>query len=85
MIVIRVQEQDNNANGYLVCLFLVASRLKQEEFTSDIIQVVLIKIVNVQEMVFIDKSNSGSMLVNFSKWYHISTHSIIHTRWWFHK
>ena len=28
MIVTRVQTQDNNANGYLVCLFQVASRLK---------------------------------------------------------
>ena len=28
MIVIRVQAQDNNANGYLVCLFQMVSRLK---------------------------------------------------------
>ena len=27
-MVIRVQAQDNNANGYLVCLFQVVSRLK---------------------------------------------------------
>ena len=28
---------------------------------------------------------SGSMVANSFKWYHISTHGIIHTRWWFHK
>ena len=28
MIVTRVHEQDNNTNGYLVCLFQVVSKLK---------------------------------------------------------
>ena len=71
MIVIRVQEQDNNANGYLVWWFQMVSRLKKisrsihkwclDQLISDILQMVLIKIANVQEMVFINKSN---------KWFH---------------
>ena len=61
----RVQEQDNNANGYLVWLFQVVSKLDLssgihkwclDQLTNDILQVVLMKIANVQEMVFIDKS-----------------------------
>ena len=70
MIVTRVQEQDNNANGYIVCFFQVVSRLNVfrrihkwclNQLTSDILQVVLMKLANVQEIVFIDKSN---------KWFH---------------
>ena len=62
MIVTRVQAQDNNANGNLVYLFQVVSRLKYihkwclHQPTSDILQVVLMKIANAQEMVVIDKS-----------------------------
>ena len=48
----RVPAQDNNANRYLVCLF---------QLTSDILHMVVMIIANVQEMVFIDKSN---------KWFH---------------
>jgi hypothetical protein len=70
MTVTRVQEQDNNANGYLVCLFQVVSGLKYiikysqvclDQLISDILQVLLMKIANVQEMVLINKSN---------KWFH---------------
>ena len=48
-----------------------------DQLTSDILQVVLMKIANVQEMVLL--TNQSYM------WYHISTHGVIHTRWWFHK
>ena len=78
MIVTRVQAQDNNANGNLVYLFQVVSRLKYihkwclDQLASDILQVVLMKIENVQEMV---------LLINQSyTWYHISTCGINHTR-----
>ena len=66
MIVTRVHEQDNSANGYLACMLQVVSRLKHflrrihkciDQLTSDILQVVLMKIENVEEMVFIDKTN----------------------------
>jgi hypothetical protein len=63
---IRVQAQDNNENGYLVCFkwyldsnwsskwySLVVSRSWS---TSDILQVVLMKIANVQEVNIIVKS-----------------------------
>ena len=59
MMVIRVQAQDNNANGYLVWI----------QLTSDILQVVLMKIVNVQEMVFIDKSIIH-VVSHLYTWYH---------------
>ena len=59
MIVTRVQAQDNNANGYLVWI----------QLTSDILQVVLMKIVNVQEMVFIDKSIIH-VVSHLYTWYH---------------
>ena len=82
----RVQAQDNNANGYPVWLFQVVSKLDLssgihkwclDQLTSDILQVVLMMIANVQEII---------LLTNQSyTWYHISTHGIIHTRWWFHK
>ena len=66
MKVIRVQEQDNNANGYLVCFKWYLDSIDSssgiykwclDQLTSDILQVVLMKIENVQEMVFIDKTN----------------------------
>ena len=48
-----------------------------DQLISDILQVVLMKIVNIQEMV---------LLLNQSyTWYHISTRSINNTRRWFHK
>ena len=43
------------------------------------------KIANVQEMVLLTNPTSGSILEDPFKWYHISTHGINHTRWWFHK
>jgi hypothetical protein len=86
MIATKVQAQGNNANGYLVGCFKwyldssISSRIHKwylDQLISDILQVVLMKIANVQEMV---------LLINQSyKWYHISTHDINHTRWWFHK
>ena len=65
----RVQAQDNNANRYLVFKWYLDStdlssgihKWCLDQPTSDILQVVLIKIANVQEMVFIDKSD---------KWFH---------------
>ena len=72
----RVQAQDNNANGYLVWLFQVVSKLDLssgihkwclDQLTSDILQVVLMKIANVQEMIFIDKSNKWFQ--DRPKWY----------------
>ena len=77
MVVIRVQAQDNNANGYLVRLFQVVSRLKYFiKLTSDILQVVLMKIANIQEMVFITKS---------IKWFHASKffHVVSHFYMWY--
>jgi hypothetical protein len=56
MIVIRVQELDNNTNGYLVGCFKwyldssISSRNHKwclDQLTSDILQVVLMKIANV--------------------------------------
>ena len=94
MIVTRVHEQDNSANGYLACMLQVVSRLKHflrrihkciDQLTSDILQVVLMKIENVQKWFLLTKPTSGSMLENFSTWYHISTRGINHTRRWFHK
>ena len=70
MIMIRVQEKDNNANGYLVCFKWYLDSIDSssgiykwclDQLTSDILQVVLMKIANVKEKVFIDKSN---------KWFH---------------
>jgi hypothetical protein len=55
--VTRVQAQDNNINGYLVLLF----QMVLDQLTSVILQVVLMRIANVQEIIFIDKSN---------KWFH---------------
>ena len=62
----RVHEQDNNANRYLVFCFkwyldsnIFSRRIHKwclDQLTSDILQVVLMKIANVQEIVFIDKS-----------------------------
>ena len=78
MIVTRVQEQDNNANGYLVCLFQVVCRLKHlikiykwclDQPTSDILQVVLMKIGSVQEMAIIDKSIIH-VVSHLYIWYH---------------
>ena len=72
MIMIRVQEKDNNANGYLVCFkwYLDSNNSLRsiykwylDQLTSDILQVVLMEIANVPEMVFINKSN---------KWFHVS-------------
>jgi hypothetical protein len=37
---------------------------------------VLIKIAYVQEMILLTNPTSGSMIENFSKWYHIFTHGI---------
>ena len=78
----RVHEQDNNANRYLVWLFQMVSRLKQiykwclDQLTSDILQVVLMKIENVQEMFFIDKTNKWihdrklfQVVSHFYTWY----------------
>ena len=47
---------------------------------------VLMKIENIQEMFFIDKTNKWLHdKKNSSKWYHISTRGINHIRRWFHK
>ena len=93
MIVTRVQEQDNNANGYLV--FQVVSRLNW--FIKWCSQVVCrstykwyltsgthedSKFKNWSKLT---NPTSGSMVSNSFKWYHISTRGINHTRWWFHK
>ena len=62
---IRVQEKDNNANGYLVCFKWYLDSIDSssgiykwclDQVTSDILQVVLMKIASVQEMIMIDKS-----------------------------
>ena len=39
----------------------------------------------LKKWVLLIKPTSGSMLENSSKWYHISTYDINHTRRWFHK
>ena len=95
MIVTRVQEQDNNSNGYLVWLFQVVSRLNW--FIKWYSQVVSrstykwyitsgahedSKFKNWSKLT---NPTSGSMVANSFKWYHISTCGINHTRWWFHK
>ena len=94
MIVTRVHEQDNNANGYLVYLkwYLDSIDLSSgihkwclDQSTSDILQVAFMKIANIQEKVLLTNPTSGSMLENASKWYHISICGINHTRRWFHK
>ena len=70
MIMIRVQEKDNNANGYLVCFKWYLDSIDSssciykwclDQLTSDILQMVLMKIASVQEMIMIDKSY---------KWFH---------------
>jgi hypothetical protein len=70
MMIIRVQEQVNNANGYLVWFKWYLDSIDfsrgiykwcPDQLTSDILQVVLMKIANVQEVIFIDKSY---------KWFH---------------
>ena len=78
MIVTRVHEQDNNANGYLDSNKF-SRRIHKwclDQLTSDILQVVLMKIENVQEMVFIDKTNKWlharklfHMVSHFYTWY----------------
>jgi hypothetical protein len=58
----------------------ISSRIHKwclDQLISDILQVVIMKIANVQEMPLL--TNQSYM------WYHISTHGINHTRWWFHK
>ena len=77
MIVIRVQAQGNNTNGYLVCFkwYLdsnISSRIHKwclDQLISDILQMVLMKIANVQEMVFIDKSTLH-VVSHLYTWYH---------------
>jgi hypothetical protein len=44
-----------------------------DQLTSDIRQVVLIKIANIQEMVLLTNSTSGFMVEGSFKWYHIYT------------
>jgi len=70
MIMIRVQEKDNNANGYLVCSKWYLDSIDSsssvykwclDQLTSDILHMVLMKIASVQEMIMIDKSY---------KWFH---------------
>ena len=70
MIMIRVQEKDNNANGYLVCFKWYLDSIDSssgiyksclDQLTSHILQVILMKIASVQEMIMIDKSY---------KWFH---------------
>jgi hypothetical protein len=100
MTMIWVQAQDNNANGYLGCFkWYLDSKyffnwylqvVSRSWATSDILQVVLIKIANVQEKIILTNPTSGSMIEDSSNWYHtpirgISTHDIIYTRRWFHK
>ena len=94
MIVIRVKAQDNNANGYLVFLkwYLdsidLSSGIHQwclDQQTNDILQVVLMKIANVQEIVFIDKSIKWFHASKFFQMVYISTRGINHTRRWFDK
>jgi hypothetical protein len=67
---VRVQEQDNNANGYLVWFKWYLDSIDSshgiykcclDQLTSDILQMVLMKIAYVQEVIIIDKS---------FKWFH---------------
>ena len=101
MIVIRVQAQDNNANGYLVCLFQVVSRLKYFFKNSQVMFRSTHKWYPISgthgdskcsRNGFLSKNTtSGSKLEDSFKWYSLHTSSITsiygvnHARRWFHK
>ena len=83
MIVIRVQAQDNNTNGYLVCLFQMVSRLKYFIKNSQVISRSTHKWYPIsgthedkkgsRNGFLLINPTSGSILEDSFKWYHIYT------------
>jgi hypothetical protein len=80
-MMIRVQEQDNNANGYLVWFKRYLDSINSshgiykwclDQLTSDILQMVLMKMAYVQEMALIDKSNKW---IHTRKFFQVVSHS----------
>jgi hypothetical protein len=77
MMMIRVQEKDNNTIEYLVFKCYLDSfdfshgihKWCLYQLTSDILQMVLMKIAYVQEMVLIDKFNKWIHTRKFFTWY----------------
>jgi hypothetical protein len=96
---IRVQAQDNNKNGYPVCFkcyldsFDFSHGIHKwclDQLTSDILQVVLVKIENVQEVNIIAKSfkvNPYKKILSNGITFllMVASRGIIHARRWFHK